>query len=438
MGTDLTRIGKKAKKEPELVFTSLYHHITNVDNLRESFRRLDGKKVVGIDGVRKEVYAKDLERNLEDIAARLKRMGYRPQAKRRAYIPKPGNTKGRPLGISTIEDKIVELSVKRVLVEIYEGDFEDSSYGYRPGRSQIQCVKELGCVIQQKSINHVVEADIRGFFDSVNHEWMLKFLGHRIGDTRVLRLIRRMLKAGIMENGLVHSSNEGTSQGSILSPLLSNIYLHYVLDIWFERRIRPRSKGAAYLFRYADDFVGCFQCKTDAEDFLDVLSDRLEGFNLEVAEEKTRSVEFGRYARTNAYKRGMKPKEFDFLGFTFYCGKTRNGYFKVKRRTSRKKFQQSVKNFKDWIKRHRNVVQTGELLKRSKTRLVGHLNYYAVTDNTEKCKEYHYIITKLVYKWLNRRSQRKSCTWERYQETLGRIGWPGVLIKGDINPFCQY
>jgi RNA-directed DNA polymerase len=237
VATDLTRISEKARKEPGLVFTSLYHHICDEDNLRACYDTLDADKAAGTDGVTKEGYGQNLEENLRDLSARLGRMGYRPAPKRRTYIPKPGSEKGRPLGISDFEDKIVELAVKRTLEPIYEAVFEDSSYGYRPGRDQHKCLDALGKTIQQGKVSHIVEADIRSFFDTVNHEWMIKFLRHRIGDERVIRLIIRMLKSGIMEDGLVRATEEGTPQGSILSPLLSNIYLHYVLDLWFRRSL---------------------------------------------------------------------------------------------------------------------------------------------------------------------------------------------------------
>ena len=434
MSTDLTRIGERARKQPDLIFTSLYHHVTDLDNLRACYGALDGGKAAGVDGVTKEQYGENLEANLKDLSARLKRMGYRPRPRRRSYIPKPGSGKGRPLGISCFEDKIVELAVKRVLEGIYEAIFEDSSYGYRPGRSQHECLDELGRTIQQKRVNYVVESDIRGFFDEVSHKWMLKFLEHRIGDARIIRLIRRMLKGGIMEDGLVRASEKGTPQGSILSPLLSNIYLHYVLDLWFSRRIRRRCRGEAYYFRFADDFLACFQHKGDAGYFRNRLNSRLEGFGLEVAEEKTRSIEFGRFARANAQKRGQKPEEFTFLGFTHYCGKTRKGTGRIKRRTSRKKFAQSLREFTQWARKSRSVLRKGEMLRRAKARIEGHLNYYAVTDNLEKCSAYRHFATRILFKWLNRKSQRRTYTWKGYLQALIWVGWPRIYIRRLLNP----
>jgi group II intron reverse transcriptase/maturase len=435
MGTDLTRIRAYVVKNPNAVMTSLYHHVTDIDNLRSCFEDLNGTKAVGIDGVTKDEYQENLDENLKDLSERLKRMGYKPQSKRRSYVPKPGSEKGRPLAISVFEDKIVEMAVKMVLNQIYEPIFLESSYGYRENRSPHQCIDAIGKTIQQKRINHVVEADIRSFFDRLNWEWLGKFLRHRIGDERLLRLITRMLKAGIMEDGLTRASEEGAPQGSIVSPILSNVYLHYVLDLWFEKRVKPYVKGEAHLFRFADDFLCAFQFKEEAENFERILNDRLEGFGLEIAPEKTRRMEFGPYAVQNVKRRGETRPSFTFLGFTHYCGRTRYGHFKVKRKTSIKKIRAKLREYTEWIRKSRGKMPTGELMRRAKARIQGHLNYYAITDNSRMCNTYHYWFMRITFKWLNRRSQRLSYNWKSFNQMLKDVNWPKVRIKVNLCPF---
>jgi group II intron reverse transcriptase/maturase len=362
-------------------------------------------------------------------------MGYRPQPVKRAYIRKPGTDKQRPLGILCFEDKLVALALVRVLEQIYEADFTDSSYGYRPGRTQHQAVDELGRTIQRQRVSYVVEADIKGFFDHVNQEWLMKLLGHRIGDQRGLRLIVRMLKSGVMEDGLVRASDEGVPQGGNVSPLLSNVYLHYALDLWFERRFKQTCRGEAYYFRYADDFLACFQYREDAERFLKELAARLEQFHLELEPSKTKLHEFGRFAEENAKRRGQKPETFDFLGFTHYCGHTRQGRFKVKRKTSAKKYRHKLEEVKEWLQRERSRMKKGELLRRAKLKLAGHLNYYGITDNWQMCSTFSTQFTRLMYKWLNRQSQKRSYNWERFNDALAWVGWPSVKITHQLDPY---
>lgn len=435
MARDLTRIREKAGKEPKTCFTSIYHFVSDLGNLHTSYVEIEPGAAPGIDGVTKEAYGEDLNQRLTDLTERLGRLGYRPKPVRRTYIPKPGSDKKRPLGIPCTEDKIVQRAVAQVLEQIYEEDFLNCSYGYRPRRSCHEALRDLGRTIQQKKVNYVVEADIKGFYDHVNHKWMMKFLGVRVGDKRLLRLIWRMLRGGVMEDGLTKASEEGTPQGGSLSPLLSNVYLHYALDLWFERRFRKQCRGEAYFFRFADDFLACFQIKEDAERFLQELKERLGKFHLEVEPTKTKLLAFGRYARRDAQSRGRKPEEFDFLGFTHSCGLTRQGQFKVTRRTSDKKFRAKLKAAKAWLKRVRIEMKSGAVLKRAKAGLVGHLNYYAITDNARKCDSFRRQIMLLLFKWLNRRSQRRSYTWAQFYSALAWVGWPSVRIIHKLDPY---
>lgn len=434
MTPDIARIRRKAEQNPRQIYTSLYHHVYNPETLRRCYESLDGQKAVGIDKVTKEEYGKDLENNLADLSRRLGNMSYYHQPSRRTYIEKAGSTAKRPLGISCLEDKIVEKAVKEVLEAIYEPKFTPSSYGYRPALSPHDALYALGRCIQKMKINFVVEADIKGFFNHLNHETMIKLLEYRIGDKRIIRLIRKMLKSGIMEDGLVRASEEGTPQGSILSPLLSNIYLHYALDGWFQQVFKAKCSGAAHFFRFADDFVACFQYKSDAALYFAELKKRLAIFYLEIEPSKTKLLAFGRFSEENARKQGRKPETFDFLGFTHYCGKTRKGHFKLKRRTSRKKFTFKLKVFKVWLKKNRSFQKKGELIQTAVRKWRGHLNYYSITDNNKRCNAFGHQMVRMLFKWLNRQSQKRSYTWEQFNDVLIWYKWPPVTLKVDLCP----
>ena len=423
----LHRIAEKARKEPGFKFTSLYH-LMNEELFRGCFQRLRKDAAAGIDKMTKETYAANLETNLAGLVERLHRMAYLPQAVRRTYIPKPGSAKERPLGIPCFEDKLVQAGLVRILESIYEQDFIEDSYGFRPARSCHDALKTLSLTMDRKPINHIVEADIKGFFDNVNQEWLLKFLAHRVGDKRIQRMVKRILKAGVAEDGSVTISDDGTPQGGVISPLLANIYLHYALDLWFERIYRKGCTGYARLIRYADDFVVCFQFKADAERFRVELGQRLGKFNLEVEPTKTKVLEFGRFAVQSAKKRGERAETFDFLGLTHYCGTTRNGRgFRMKRVTARKKFIAKLRIFKEWLLKAR-ALKTKELWEIVRTKLRGHYNYYGVTDNYRGLLRFDQAVKRLLFKWLNRRGKRSCLNWEEFNKLLKRFPLPKPRI----------
>lgn len=430
MQTKLARIAESAKEKPKEQFTSLYH-LLNEEMLTQCHRELDGSKATGIDQVTKAVYEEKLESNIKELVERLKTKSYRPQPVRRTYIPKDEKSK-RPLGISSYEDKIVQLGLNKILQAIYEQDFLNLSYGFRPGRSCHDAIKALNRTIEYGRTSYIVDADIRSFFTNVNHEWLMKFLGARVADPNIQKLIRRFLKAGMMERGTWEPTEVGTPQGSIASPILANLYLHYALDLWFEVAVKRACRGDANMIRYADDYVCCFQYKDDAERFYGALITRLAKFGLEIAEEKTKIVEFGRFAEENRKRKGQeKPQTFDFLGFTHYCSKSSKGKFRVKRKTSGKKFKAKVKAFKEWLKaeRHQDVK---ELMKTIRAKLTGHYRYYGITDNSRAMAVYKFQITNTLFKWLNRRSQRRSFTYDKFNLFLKRNPLPEPKIYVSI------
>ena len=412
----LSSISHCAKSNSTFVFTSLAH-LLNVGFLKDCFLSLDRNKALGVDRVNWYEYNRDLENNLKDLIDRLKRKAFKPLPARRVYIPK-GNRELRALGISTIENKIVESGIARILGSIYEVDFYNFSYGFRVGKNAHQALKTIGDNINYKQVNHIVESDIKGFFDNVDHNMLIEFLKIRVNDTSLLFLIKRFLKAGYIDNNLIVKSDKGTPQGSILSPILANIYLHYVLDKWFVEVVENYSKGYCKLVRYADDFIIMCQYEYDAQRILKALNNRFGKYSLQLHPEKTGAFSFGRYERKNAKVQDRKANTFDFLGFSHYCDTTRRGYFKVGRKTSRKKFRKKIKELNMWLKSIRNLISIKEWWKILSLKLQGHYEYYGISENYKSINKFYKIAIKLAKKWINRRSQKKVMNWERMRSYL--------------------
>jgi len=430
MVTKLKLITKRAKEDRQCKFNNLMH-LLDLEGLKECFRMLKKNKAAGIDEVTAQEYGKELDKNLKGLIERMKRMSYRPQAVRRTYIPKADGKK-RPLGIPVLEDKIVQMGFARILGAIYEVDFMDYSYGYRKGKSSHQALARLDHELMSKPVNYVIDADIKGFFDNVDHEWMKRFTEERVSDRKFIRYIQRFLKSGIMEAGKYTETEKGTPQGGVVSPVLANIYLHYVLDLWFEKEVKVKSRGSAEMVRYADDFVICVQYKTEAEQILEVIRRRLRKFGLELSEEKTRILEFGRKSQDESQSRGNKPGTFDFLGFTHYCTRTRNGRFKVARKTEKKRYARGIKKINTWLKKNRSKLELKDIWNRVSMMLSGHFRYFGVNDNYKMLNGFHNKVERALYKWLNRRSQRKSFTWGQFNMYLKRFPLPKPKIYHNL------
>lgn len=431
METKLARIAELAKNNPDMKFTSLAHLLNN-DYLKQCHYQLPNNKAAGVKGTTKIMYEQNLEENIEDLVSRMKRKSYRPSPARRAYIPKQEKGKKRPLGIPEHEDKIVQKGMAPVLNAIYENDFLDCSFGFRPKRNCHDALKILNVYIERRYVNYIVDVDIKGFFDNVDHKWMMEFLKERIVDPSFLRIIARFLKGGYMEQVKYYKTEAGVPQGGLISPILANVYLHYVLDLWFERHVKKRSKGQAYLVRYADDFVCCFQYYEDASAFYDVLKRRLNKFNLEIAEDKTKIIPFGRFAEGDYRRKGLgNPPTFDFLGFTHYCSKSKKGKFRVKRKTSKKKMASKLKENKAWLKANRHLGME-RIMNRLRRSLKGYYNYYCITDNVTTVVKFRDEVVKQFFKWMNRRSQRKSFTWEKFRLFLNKFPLPKPKAKVSI------
>jgi len=412
MPTSLQAIANKARKSRKHRFQNLYHLLNRV-NLKTCFNELKKDAAPGVDKVDWQTYETNLDENLRNLNARLRTGSYHARPIRRKYIPK-GNGKQRPLGILCLEDKIVQRAVAHILEAIYEQDFLDFSYGYRPKRSSQGASTELAQVLQFGPYGWVVEADIRGFFDAMDHDWLIRMLEQRIGDRKILRLIRKWLKAGILEPDLTMLHPEtGTPQGGVVSPILANIYLHYALDLWFEHKVKPNCRGRAKIVRYVDDFVCAFQYHDDAAQFQQALEGRLGKFKLSLAPEKTRSFRFNRFF--------IGGEQFDFLGFTYRWGKNTKGAPQVWRRTARDRFRGALSRLKVWLRKARNLPMK-ELMKTLKSKYRGHRNYYGVVGNKHLLDSFVHFANGIVFKWLNRRSQRRSYNWTGFRQALRHYG----------------
>src|ERR671925_345 len=414
----LDRVRRVAQQDKDARFTTLLHHV-DVERLRAAYWALNPKAATGVDGVTWEDYGADLERNLRELHDRVHRGAYRARPSRRAYIPK-ADGRQRPLGVAALEDKILQRAVVEVLNAIYETDFLGFSYGFRPGRSPHRALDALAAGIYRRKVNWVLDADVRGFYDAIDHGWMLKFLEHRIADRRMLRLIRKWLKAGVIEEGKWSQTVQGAAQGASASPLLSNVYLHYVFDLWADQWRRRHAPGDVILTRFADDYVAGFEHREDAERFLADLRDRFAKFGLELHPDKTRLIEFGRFAAHDRAMHGdRKPETFEFLGLTHICAKDRHGRFKLKRVTSKKKMRAKLRSVKAEMRRrmHRPVPEQGRWLARV---LTGHYNYYAVPDNSEALRAFRYRVIRHWRQALRHRSQKGRVTWERTRRLADR------------------
>jgi RNA-directed DNA polymerase len=417
MATELIRFTQWAREKPQRQYNALMGMLMDPQGLHASFERQAGSKAPGVDGMRKADYAEGLLEHLADLSARLRRLGYRPKPVRRVYIPK-ANGGRRALGVPSFEDRLVQDRLSGILQAIWEPEFRECSYGFRPQRNAHQALKRLAEVITLERTQWIVEADIKGFFDHVNHEHLRRFLAYRISDPRLLRIIERFLKAGVLEDGVMSPSDQGTPQGGLVSPVLANIYLHYVLDLWFDKRYAKSCRGKAYLVRFADDFVACFQREEDAKRFLSELTDRLAAFGLEAEPTKTRTLRFGDLALARCKQEGLRrPGTFDFLGFTHFVTRGRRGRFVVGRKTQRERLRRKLKELSVRL----GILRTHggrAMLEYVQQHLRGHFQYFGVSGNSRSLRQYLHASCRLLFKRLNRRSQRRGVTWERFAGTV--------------------
>ncbi len=432
----LGRIRQAAVKDKRQRFTSLMHHIYNLSMLREAYYGLKRDAAPGVDGETWRQYGVDLESNLEELSARLRRGAYRAKPVRRVFIAKDDG-RLRPLGVTVLQDKIVERATVEVLNPIYETDFLGFSYGYRPGRGQHNALDALYTGLLTRKVNWVLDGDLSSFFDGLDHDWLVKFIEHRIADQRVVRLIRKWLNAGVLEEGRWRCSQEGTPQGGSASPLLANIYLHYVFDLWVQQWRKTKAKGDVIVVRWADDFVVGFEHQSDVERFHKELAERFANFKLKLHPEKTRVIEFGRYAVNNRARRGQgKPETFNFLGFTHICGKTRSkGMYTVHRRTISKRKRAKLREIKTELRRrmHQPVPELGQWLR---SVVAGHNRYYGVPSNLQSLYSFRFTVGRYWYRSLRRRSQRTRLKWERMRRLINQwLPWPRLYHPYPLRRF---
>ena len=408
MLTGMDRIWQLVDQYPNRKLQTLMHMV-NKTTLKEVHKEQEKNKASGIDKVTKAEYDKNLDENIDNLLARMKTFSYRPQPVRRTYIEKEGKNETRPLGIPAYEDRLVQGVIAEILDTIYRSKFYDFSFGFREAMDCHMAIKRLDKILMRET-NWIVDADIKGFFDNVDHEWMMRFLEHEIADKNLLRYIKRFLKAGIMEAGQFTETDSGVPQGGLCSPVMANIYLHYVLDMWFEVRVKKQSKGMAEIVRYADDFVCCFQYEDDARNFYGALKERLAKFGLELSEDKSQIIKFGRFARNDA-------RTFDFLGFTVISGKSRSGKYTVKYQTSKKKLKAKRANVKKWIRVNMHM-PIDELIEKLNIKLRGHYNYYGLSHNFRKMWEFKRYVERTLFKALNRRGGKRKMNWEKFGRIL--------------------
>lgn len=410
MSTQLDWITNKARSQPKLRFTSLAHLLTP-EFLTETWKQINRRGASGVDGETAKEFEQDLDIRVQELCQRLKQGTYKAPPVRRVEIPKgPGKEGTRPLGIPTVEDRLLQRSVARILEAVFEADFLECSYGFRPGRNPHGALRALRKIIVTKKVGNLFEADIRGYFNHIQHDWLQKMVAYRIADPLILRLIGKWLQAGYMVEGVVLRSEEGSPQGGPISPILSNIYLHFVLDLWFEKRIKPSCQGEAYLTRFADDFVANFQYRRDAEEFHQSLTDRFRKFGLELAEEKTRVMRFGRFVRENLGKTGQKPETFDFLGFTHICGTDRGGKFALVRVPSAKSRRKFLAKSKEWLRNHRHGTREDQQ-KQLTLMLRGFYQYFGLHHCSPKLRDVRLEVVRQWVHILRRRSQRHRLHW---------------------------